>query len=93
MEHTRARRVLMAMTVGGIAGVAFVFNDDWFTQFIGAVLGCVCMFVAYAVFDFCAAWYERSTPSSLRRYQVYRNEYDQDTFRIERIFMDDGKPW
>ena len=94
MAKWHTSRLLVSIAIGGVAGVAFVPADDLFTQVVGCLSGCACMSIAYVVLEIFVGRVRRTSfPSSRWRAPTGHDDYDERAYRIERNFMDDGKPW
>lgn len=94
MARMLTSRVLIATAIGGVAGFAFVWNDDWFTQLVGFLVGAIGMIFTYIAMRFCVEQYlHKSLLERTDHTRTTSDDYDQRAYRIERIFMDDGKPW
>lgn len=95
MVKLHTSRALVAATIGAVAGSAFVIRSDWITLVIGAVLGCVLTLCAYGVLEFCLRLQLRTRSALGQRTWNMKpwDDYDQHAYRVERIFLDDGKPW
>ena len=94
MAKWRTSRLLIPVALGAVAGVAFVPTEDPFTQVVGSLSGCAFMIIAYVVLKIFVGRVRRTSfPSSRLRVPTGQDDYDQRAYRIERTFMDDGKPW
>lgn len=89
----RTSWVALAVVVGGAAGIAIVASDDWLTKFAGFAIGCmaalgICLFLS------CAVSIARCRSRKSHNGPVHSwDDYTDRAYKIERTFMDDGKPW
>lgn len=93
MAQSRSSGSLQALALGGLVGIAFVLRDDWFTQFVAGVIGAATAWLAYQVIRLCR---RGDWPCHIARSEMKDcpgRDADLSAYRVERVFMDDGKPW
>lgn len=93
MAISRTSWASLAMVVGGIAGTAVVANDDSFTLLVGFATGCMAALGIYLVLRQVVRRVPRRSPAACTRQLSAWDDYDERAYKIERTFMDDGKPW
>jgi hypothetical protein len=76
-----------------MAGSAVVANDDWFTQLVGFATGCMAALGIYLVLRQVVRRVPRGSPAASTRPLSAWDDYGVRAYKIERTFMDDGKPW
>lgn len=96
MAVSRTSLAAFAMVLGGLAGVALVAHDVFFTRLVGFSAGCITGLCVFLVVAFFARMLSRqSAKAATWRSMEWNdlNEFNEDAYRIERIFLDDGKLW
>jgi len=94
MARTHTSKILIAIAIGGMSGVAIVWKDDRFTQFVGFLVGAIGLsFVYIALCLFARLFAGKAFFTSTDPLKASADDYEQRAYRIERVFMDDGKPW
>ena len=84
----------VAAGIGITAGVFIVPYEDWSTKLVGAVVGGVLFVMVFLCLSLVARCRYRADgpPRSKRRVGQW-DDFDDEAYRVERVFMDDGKPW
>jgi hypothetical protein len=83
----------LAVVVGGMAGTAVVANDDWFTQLVGFSTGCIAALCICLAFRYIVRAIPRHSRAARTPKLSAWDDYDEQAYKVERTFMDDGKPW
>lgn len=89
MITRRKRRTGLVALLGGVVGVAFVAHEHWMTQAVGFLVGSIGMLSLYLLLYVLSSTRNRNWSSRAGS----SDDRDLSAYRIDRIWMDDGKPW